>query len=156
MSRLKKSAVASGLAVSLIGGFEGLRQTAYPDPGTHGKPYTVCFGATRIDGRAVRPGEHFTVPDCKALLLKDMEAFASQVEACTRAPMPDTRFVAFVSFAFNLGGHTYCTRIAPLVNAGRTREACDRLLLYNRAAGVVFPGLTSRRKREREFCMEGL
>jgi len=29
---------------------------------------------------------------------------------------------------------------------------CER----NKAAGIVFPGLTKRRERERQFCLEGL
>lgn len=156
MSRLKKNAAAGALAVSLIGGFEGLRQNAYPDPGTHGKPWTVCYGATRVDGHEVHPGDHFSVPDCKALLVNDLETYANTVDACTTVPLPDKRFVAFVSFAYNLGPARYCKSIAPLVNAGRTREACDKLLQFDRAAGVVLPGLRSRRQRERAFCVEGL
>ena len=152
MSRLRKSAVAGGLAASLIGGFEGLRQNAYPDPGTHGKPWTICYGHTGD----VQPGDRMTTDQCRALLVQDLDVYADKVEACTRAPMPDKRFVAFVSFAYNLGPARYCKSIAPLVNEGRTREACDRLLQFNRAAGVVFPGLTRRRERERAFCLEGL
>lgn len=157
MSRLKKSAAAGAMACGLIGGFEGLRQTAYPDPGTHGKPWTICYGHATGD---VRPGDHMSVDQCKMLLLKDTEVYATAVENCTAhdviAAMPDARYVAFVSFAYNLGSGRYCKSIAPLVNAGRTRAACDKLLQFNRAAGVVLPGLTSRRQRERAFCMEGL
>ncbi|MGO7998171.1 glycoside hydrolase family protein, partial [Rhizobium ruizarguesonis] len=34
------------LAVALVGSFEGLRQNAYPDPATQGKPWTICYGST--------------------------------------------------------------------------------------------------------------
>lgn len=152
MSRLKRNATAGALAVGLIGGFEGLRQNAYPDPGTHGKPWTICYGHTGD----VHPGDHMTVADCKSQLVNDLETYADKVETCTHVPMPDARFVAFVSFAYNLGPGRYCSAIAPLVNNGKTREACDKLLDYDRAAGVVLPGLHSRRQRERAFCVEGL
>src|SRR5690554_3647370 len=46
--------------IALIKRWEGCKLTAYPDPGTGGKPWTIGWGTTRIDGRAVRPGETIT------------------------------------------------------------------------------------------------
>lgn len=146
MSRLRtSSALAAGLAI-FVGGFEGTRQTAYQDVG---RVWTICSGHT--DG--VRPGDTKTLGECRKILADDLEIYADGVEKCTRADLPDARYVAFVSFAFNLGVHTYCSRIAPLVNAGHIREACNRLLLYNTVAGVPFPGLTNRRNIERTYCL---
>lgn len=153
MSRLKKGAAVTGIAVTLIGGFEGLRTVAYPDPATKGPPWTVCYGET--DG--VKPGDRYTVQQCKDMLQESLQKYAKGVERCVIAPLPDKRYVALVSFAYNVGVGAACnSSTVKLINAGKTREGCDALLKWNRAAGIVFPGLTKRRERERQFCLEGL
>lgn len=153
MSRLKSSAAATVVFVGLAGSAEGLRQTAYPDPGTRGKPWTVCYGHT---GDVV-PGQVRTVPECRALLAADAELAALGVDRCVKVAMPDARYVALVDLFFNVGAGTGCkSSVVRLINEGRTREGCDALLKYNRAAGIVLPGLTRRRQRERLFCLEGL
>lgn len=152
-SRLKKGTIAGALAVSLIGGFEGLRQNAYPDPATGGKPWTICYGHTV----GVKPGDHKSIEECKALLLADLAEYAGGIEACTTVPLPDTRLIALTSFAVNVGVTAACgSSVIRLINQGRTREGCNALLKWNKAAGIVFPGLTKRRQREQAFCLEGL
>ena len=42
MSAVKKGGAYAAIVVTLVSGAEGLRQTAYPDPATRGKPWTVC------------------------------------------------------------------------------------------------------------------
>jgi lysozyme len=153
MNRLQKHGTAAALAVSLIGGFEGLRQTAYPDPASRGDPWTICYGHTGH----VTPGERESLAQCKALLLADLDKEADGVERCISAPMPDARFVAVLSLAHNIGIRGVCrSSIARDLNAGDTQRACDDFLKYDRAVGVVFPGLTRRRKAERALCLEGL
>jgi len=153
MNRLRKSATAAAMAVAVVGGFEGLRQTAYPDPATKGPPWTVCYGETA----GVKRGDHHSVAECKAMLVASLGKYADAIERCVKVPMPDTRYVALVSFAYNVGGGRACGSTAVRrINAGRTREGCDALLNWNTAAGIVFPGLTRRRQQERALCLEGL
>lgn len=153
MSRLKKGAAITGVAVTLIGGFEGLRTVAYPDPATKGPPWTVCYGETS----GVKPGDRYTVEQCKAMLVESLQKYAKGVDRCVIAPLPDKRYVALVSFFYNVGVGAGCgSSVVKLINAGKTREGCDALLRWNKAAGIVFPGLTKRRERERQFCLEGL
>lgn len=153
MSRLKKSAALAALCVSLVGGFEGLRQTAYPDPATKGPPWTVCYGETK----GVKPGDHHTVAECKAMLVASLESYAKGIEACVTVPLPDERYAALVSFAYNVGTEAACgSSVVKNINAGKTRAGCDALLKWNRAAGIVFPGLTRRREAERKLCLVGL
>lgn len=149
-SRLKRNTAAAALAVALVGGFEGLRLNAYPDPATKGPPWTICFGATE----GVRPGDRKTLDECKALLVKDLEKFAQGVEMCVKVPMTDERFVALTSFFYNVGVGAGCkSSVVRLINAGYTREGCEYLMKYNRAAGIVFPGLTRRREAEKRLCL---
>ena len=160
MSRLKKSAAAAALAVSVLGGFEGLRQIAYRDPATKGYPWTVCYGETRLaDGSPVRPGMSFSLDQCKAMLIARADEFGDALERCvpSAATMPAARYVAHLSLEYNIGIGAYCrSSVARLQNAGAERAACDAFLKWNRAAGVVMPGLTKRRQQERALCLEGL
>ena len=153
-NRLRKSTAAAAMVAALVAGFEGVRLNAYPDPATKGPPWTVCFGHTE----GVKPGDSFTMAECKALLVKDLEVYARGIENCvTGLPMPDTRYAALVSFAYNVGVSAACkSSVVRLINQNRIREGCNALLKWNRAAGVVFPGLTKRRERERQYCLMGL
>lgn len=152
-SRLTKSTAAAALAISLVGSAEGLRQNAYPDPATQGKPWTVCYGHTV----GVLPGDHYSLAECKAMLVRDLEQYATGIERCVSAPLTDEREVALISFAYNVGVSSACNSSAVrLINAGQTRAGCEALLKWNRAAGIVFPGLTKRRERERAYCLWGV
>lgn len=152
-TRLKKGTAAAAMAVALVGGFEGLRQTAYPDPATGGKPWTICYGHTE----GVLPGDRKSLDECKALLLSDLTAYSQGILGCTSVPLPDERFVALTSFAFNVGVQAACkSSVVRLINQGKPRQGCDALLLWDRAAGIRFPGLTKRRAAERELCLKGL
>ena len=153
MSRLKKGGAVAALAVALVGGFEGLRKNAYPDPATMGKPWTICYGHTE----GVKPGDRKSIEECKALLISDLRIYADGIERCVTVARPDERFVALTSFAFNVGVRAACgSSVVSRINEGRTRDGCDALLKWNRAAGIVFPGLTRRRQAERELCLRGL
>jgi lysozyme len=131
---------------ALTGACEGVRQNAYPD--VTGVP-TICFGETK----GVKLGEHLTLDECKAMLEGRLYQFGAEVDRCTKVELPPTRKAAMVDFSYNLGTGTYCNKVAPLLNAGETQKACDRLLLYDKAGGITFPGLTKRRQRERALCL---
>lgn len=153
-TRVGRSVTAAALATTVIGGAEGLRQNAYPDPATRGKPWTICYGHTGPD---VHPGQHASMAECKALLIKDLDKHAVPVERCL-GPMTerwsDERYVAVLSLAYNIGSGGFCkSSIVRLFKEGRDAEACHAFLKYNRAAGMVMPGLTSRRKKEEALCL---
>lgn len=150
MSRLKKGAAAGALAVALVGGFEGLRLNAYRD--VVGVP-TVCYGETR----GVKMGDKHSKAECDAMLLKGLQDFERGVLACAKAEMPDARLVAHVSLAYNIGVGAYCkSTVVRRLNAGDVRGSCDAFLMWNKARGITFPGLTRRRQAERELCLRGL
>lgn len=152
MSRLKQSAKVGAVCCALIGGAEGLRQNAYPDPATRGAPWTICYGETE----GVKPGDHRTLAECKAGLLKEADVKASEMEACIHRPMSDGVYIAFTSLAYNIGSRNFCrSSVARLYNAGEPIKACDAMLRFNRAAGITFPGLTERRHKERAMCLQG-
>lgn len=150
MGRMKQGMAAAALAISVVGGFEGLRLNAYRD--VVGVA-TVCYGETR----GVKMGDRHSKAECDAMLLKGLAEFEAGVLACTPITMPDARLVATVSLAYNIGTGAYCrSSVARLLNAGATRQACDAFLKWNKAGGIVFPGLTRRREAERQLCLKGL
>jgi lysozyme len=152
MSRIKKSAAVAAVACAVTGGFEGVRQNAYPDPATRGNPWTICYGETQ----GVQRGDHRSIEECKVGLAKGLDGFGDKIDACLKVPVPDTRWIALVSFAWNVGPSAACkSTVVRLINAGQPQAGCDALLKWNRAAGIVFPGLTRRRVAERELCLKG-
>jgi lysozyme len=155
MSRLKKGGAIAALCFTTLAASEGLRLKAYPDPATKGHPWTVCYGETK----GIKPGMAFTANQCREMLLARADEFGDGVERCTLSArsMLEKRYVAHVSLAYNIGIGAYCkSSVSRLENAGHTRASCDAFLKWNRAAGIVFPGLTRRRQEERALCLEGL
>lgn len=152
MSRLKKGAAAGALAVAIVGGFEGLRLNAYRD--VVGVA-TVCYGETR----GVKIGDRHTKSECDAMLLKGLQEFERGVMACAPAlaKAPDARVVAHISLSYNIGVGAYCkSTVARRFNAGDVRGSCDAFLMWNKAGGITWPGLTRRRQAERDLCLKGL
>jgi lysozyme len=156
-SRLKQGTVAGAILCTTLSGFEGIRLTAYPDPATHGKPWAICMGKTQ----GVHPGMRATLAECIRQLYDTVPEYVRPLEVCVRVPVPDKRLIAITSLAWNIGPGKVCglkgrkqPSVADLLNAGKIRQACDAFLRYDRAAGIYFPGLHSRRVKERALCLE--
>jgi len=154
MSKGNRLRTASGaitatgaLALTVWIGSEGNKLYSYRDViGV----WTACAGETK----GIGPGMKFTKEECDKINIETLERYLP--DRCIYRPMSDKTYVAFLAFAGNVGSGHLCKNIAPLYNAGREREACDRMLLYNRAGGMVWKGLVDRRQRERKLCLEGL
>jgi lysozyme len=148
MSRLKKGGAVAAVCVALVGGFEGIRQNAYQDVvGV----WTVCYGETE----GVKRGDHYSLAQCKDMLTRRLEDYANPIEKCLPG-LPDARFVAFTSLAYNIGASRACTSTAAnLTRAGRPAAGCLAFMSWNKAGGIVFPGLTRRRAAERDLCLKG-
>jgi lysozyme len=150
MSRLKKGSAVLVALTGLVGGFEGLREYAYRDP--VGIP-TICFGETR----GVQMGDHKTAADCKTMLGDRLIEFSVGVDKCLPAGVPDKPYMAFVSLAYNVGVGAFCRSSIPVkVRAGDLTAACNTILSFNKARGIVLPGLDKRRHVERDLCIEGV
>jgi lysozyme len=156
MNRIARGGTAALMAISFIGAAEGLSLLAYPDPATKGAPWTICYGHTGN----VKPYQRDSLAQCKALLQADLaKTYAAGIERClspmVAATMPDTRYVAVLSLAYNIGVGGFCrSSVARDLNAGNIQAGCDAFVQYNRAAGIVWAGLTRRREEERHLCLE--
>ncbi|MGB0817423.1 MAG: lysozyme [Candidatus Puniceispirillaceae bacterium] len=138
------------IAGPFVAGWEGLRTDAYLDP--VGIP-TICYGHTR----GVEIGHRATREHCEQLLAGELIEYAEAVHERVMVPMPDTRFAALTSFAYNVGiGNFERSTMLRLLNDGRTREACNELTRWVFAKGRILRGLQRRRHAEKELCLQGL
>jgi len=142
---------AGALAISQIGGYEGLRLYAYQDViGV----WTACYGETK----GIRPGMRFTKDQCNVMFIGSLQEHEQGMRACLNAPdaLPMKVYVADLSLAYNIGTGAFCkSSIAAYQNAGNIRGSCDRFPLFNKAGGKVVKGLVRRRAQERALCIDG-
>lgn len=152
MSALRVGAVGGVSAVVLlalpfVASFEGLRNSPYRD--LIGKP-TVCFGETQVLMR------RYTTDECRDMLSKSLERYASGVMECLPTTAPVEVKAAFASFAYNAGTKAACgSTAARRARAGNYADACDALMAWVYAGGVKVAGLVKRRAAERELCLRG-
>lgn len=140
---------------ALIKPFEGYARrladgscAAYPDPGTHGSPWTIGWGTT---GRGVGPDTVWSVEQAQQALDEEMTFAASKAVQLSPRLMhtEDRRLAAIISFIYNCGAGNY--RISTLkkrIDAGDWEGAKEEIVKWNKAAGRVLPGLTKRRQAE--------
>jgi lysozyme len=153
MTPAQRKAAALSIATAIAAPAEGLRQWAYRDP--VGIP-TICFGSTA----GVKMGDFRTVPECKALLTKEMMYAIQTVDSC-RPGLPINVLAAFSDLAYNIGAYSACdptrSTASRLLAAGRYDEACQQLPRWNRGkvlgVSIPLPGLTTRREMERRVCL---
>jgi lysozyme len=152
----KRVAAVAAIAAAMAVPFEGLRQYAYYDPPGI---LTVCYGHT---GDVIK-GRKYSINECHALLSSDMLNAVFTVERCAPGLPYDTA-AAFSDAVFNLGPKVVCntsaSTLARKLKAGDVKGACEQLPRWDKArvAGVMvaLPGLTKRRKAERDLCVKGL
>lgn len=144
------SGVALSAAVAFVGGWEGLRTSAYQDVvGV----WTVCYGETK----GVTPEDRYSRAECDAMLAREILAYEAALDRCLRAEVPLGMKIALVSWTYNVGARAACaSTLVRKANAGDLVGACHELSRWNRAGGRVWRGLTNRRISERQMCLAGL
>lgn len=145
----------SDKGIALIKGFEGCRLTAYPDPGTGGAPWTIGYGWTLpVDGKPVRPGMTIDQSTADRLLKTGLVSYENDVLKLVKVKLTQNQFDALVSFAYNVGSRALSTStLLKKLNSGDIKGAADEFLRWNKAGGKEMPGLTKRRKAEREVFL---
>lgn len=134
----------SKTGLDLIKTFEGCRLKAYKCPAD---VWTIGYGHTGSD---VKQGMVITQAEADRLLQQDLERFEKNVmKFNNKYHWTQNEFDALVSFAFNVGSINQLT-----ANKTRTKDQiAQAMLLYNKAAGKVLPGLTKRRQAERQLFL---
>ncbi len=133
---------AAGLA--LIKTFEHLCLHAYPDPASHGRPWTIGWGHTR----AVHPGMVITEDMAVVLLRSDLYEEEAAVLAACHA-LNDNQFAALVSLVHNCGaGVLQNTHLGQALRHEAWDAVAACIDTYTHAQGHVMLGLVRRRAAE--------
>lgn len=143
----------SNRGIKLIKEAEGCVLKAYTCPAG---VLTIGYGHT---GKDVTEGLTITEEQAEELLKKDLEKFEKTVEKYVEVEMNQNQFDALVSFTFNLGsGNLAKSTLLKKLNAKDYAGAAEQFLVWNKATvdGVKkeLPGLTTRRKKERELFLD--
>ncbi|EPF6160759.1 lysozyme [Citrobacter sedlakii] len=145
-------AIASALITGPTGndGLEGVRYKPYRDVVGI---WTVCYGHT---GNDIMIGKTYIESECKALLNKDLNTVARQINPYIKVPIPETTRGALYSFVYNVGAGNFKTStLLHKINQGDIKGACEQLRRWTYAGGKQWKGLITRREIEREVCMWG-
>lgn len=149
--------IALALATAIAGPAEGLRQVWYYDPPG---VVTVCRGHTGPD---IDKNKVYTIPECDALLDKDMRRAIEIVERCVPGLPPEV-LAAFGDATYNIGSTVACdtkrSTAARMLKAGDLKGACNQLTRWDKArvmgVMVALPGLTKRRALDKQICLTGV
>lgn len=146
------------LALRLIREFEGCKLTAYPDPGTGGRPWTIGWGTTTYyDGTPVKAGDTISQELADAMLTTrvwvDGRRLAERIPCWGRLNIHQR--AALASFTYNMGpnwfgGDGFPTITAHL-RAGRLAQVAQVLPNYRNPGTPVEAGLLRRRQAEAEL-----
>ena len=138
--------------MDLIKQFEGFVASPAPDP--TGLP-TVGYGHLCKQPKCAEVP--FTFPlskaDASALLNSDLKTFESCIkdDLNKSVRLNDNQYGALVSWAFNVGcGNAKSSTLVKRLNAGENPNtvAAQELPKWNKAGGIVLPGLVRRRAAE--------
>lgn len=131
---------------------EGCKLVAYPDPATGGEPWTIGVGHTG----GVQPGDTCTEDQAREWLREDAQTAVRCLNNSLKVPVTQNQFDALVSLVFNIGcGNFGKSTLLRLLNNGDDFAAAQQFLAWNKAAGRVMAGLTTRRQDEFNLFMGG-
>ncbi|MCK9250028.1 MAG: lysozyme [Solirubrobacteraceae bacterium] len=146
--------------LDLIVEFEGFPANGAPYRDPVGI-WTIGFGTTRINGRAVTSSTPRLKKSAALALLRRQldERYEPPVRSVAkRLGLNQHEYDALVSFAYNLGpgaveGVRGFETMGRALSSGSRRRIADAFLLYDKAGGRALAGLTRRRRAERELFL---
>lgn len=133
---------------------EGLRLEAYPDPGSKdGKPWTIGYGTTRIEGQPVWQGLRITKGEAEMLFQADAIETMREILRVVKVPLNDKQLGALTSFVYNFGLTKFSkSTLFKKLNSGDYAGAAAEFPLWiHGSGGAVLGGLVKRRQWERDL-----
>lgn len=115
---------------------------------------TIGFGHTRTVTASDVDVKSITRQQAEQLLREDLADAEAAVSELVKKPLNDNQFSALVSFVFNLGAGAFKqSTMLKLLTESQYTEAANQFPRWDKAGGVQLPGLTRRRKAERELFL---
>ena len=112
---------------------------------------TLGWGHTGPD---VKEDSVITEETAEHLLRQDVLRAESAISRLVRVALKENEFSALCSFVFNIGeGKLRGTKSIAVLNKGLKFEFANRMLLWNKAGGVIQPGLVRRRSAESKLFL---
>ncbi|RWF64949.1 glycoside hydrolase [Mesorhizobium sp.] len=134
--------------------WEGLVLSAHWD--RFSKQYDICHGDTRINGKPVTFGMHFTPEECYAILVtRVINDYYKPLTQCIAGfdTLPISLQASMISGAYNVGVGSEKKRTgicgssaARFARARNFYAACEAQTAFNKAGGQFVQGLDNRRK----------
>ena len=145
---MKTGMTTSANGTAVLHYFESCRLTAYPDPATNGKPWTIGWGCTGPD---VVPGLKITQQNADDRFLARLtNEFEPGVLKAATHLMLQGEFDAMVCLAYNIGVHAFSnSTLIRKFNKGKIAEVSLEFLRWDKANGLTYRGLTRRRHAEK-------
>jgi lysozyme len=136
--------------VEFVKRWEGLRLSAYPDPGSRdGTPWTIGYGHTSDGFMKVYRGLTITPSEAEAALRYDLNETAEAVSALVAVELSDNQFGALVSLASNIGtGAFKRSTLLKKLNRGDYAAVPSELAKWKFNDGAIMQGLVNRRAAE--------
>jgi len=108
--------------IDLIKQSEGLKLSAYPDPGTGGAPWTIGYGSTA----GVTRGMTITKERAEQMLQRDVEKFGDEVSRLVKVRLCQHQFDALVCLIYNIGAGAFAdSTLLRKLNAGDYEGAAN-------------------------------
>lgn len=135
--------------VNLLQELEGFSEEAYQDSAGI---WTIGFGSTHINGRAVQPGDKITKEEAVHQMFLDTAWAQTCINQNVEVPIRQNQFDALVCFVYNVGCNAFMkSTLLKLLNLRLYDLAANEFQRWNRAGGKVVNGLTNRREKERKL-----
>lgn len=137
--------------------WEGMKLTAYPDPGSRdGTPWTIGYGHTSDGFMKVERGLTISPKQAEDALEYDLNETAAKVDELVKVELSDNQFGALVSFAFNVGLKAFGkSTLLRKLNKGEYAAVPAELARWTRNDGKVMQGLVNRRAAEAGLWAKG-
>ena len=129
-------AIASALITGPTGndGLEGVRYDPYQDVvGV----WTVCYGHT---GKDIMLSKRYTEAECRALLSKDLNTVARQIDPYIQKPIPETMRGAITSALVTFGPQRYCAESTRVTRKGHVISYVAGLMPKVSSGRDLLPG----------------
>lgn len=137
--------------------WEGLKLTAYPDPGSRdGNPLTIGYGHVSDGFLKVTRGLTISPKQAEDALEFDLNETAVKVDELVTVDLSDNQFGALVSFALNVGTGAFAkSTLLKKLNKGDYAAVPSELAKWVNNDGKKMQGLVNRRAAEAGLWAKG-